>query len=469
LKKHRLNKYLFLTLIAALFFLCSCAHYQKNLPLTDIHQNKPYTFDAFNPEHLGDADETFVILTFSGGGTRAAAFSYGVLEEVKNTRLPGSNKTLLDEADIISTVSGGSFTGAYYALFGPRIFDDFKEKFLYRNIQKELALALLNPANWLRLSSPYFSRIDLAAELYDRTIFEAGTFKSLADRKKRPFLIINATSLYQGSRFEFTGSQFNYIGSDILSYPIARAVAASSAFPFLLSPISLVNYPYPDGYKMTDADKMALKDYWSNKSRYYNALNNTMYADKKGHPYLHLMDGGLADNIGLRAVNDLYLRGSLRKKINSGEIKRLLVVVVNAKNEPQETLDKNESPPGLATVALKTSTVSMDNYSFETVESIKKLFADRIEAQMNLDGCQQKLDEHCKDGYKLPALAGGKMKLYVVDISFDNLSDNDEKNFLKHLPTTFHLEKNEVERLISAGRLLFKDHPEFKAFMDEFK
>ena len=220
---------------------------------------------------------------------------------------------------------------------------------------------------------------------------------------------------------------------------------------------------------MTDADKMALKDYWNNKSRYYNALNNTMYADKKGHPYLHLMDGGLADNIGLRAVNDLYLRGGIRKKINNGEIKRLLVIVVNVKNEPQETLDKDESPPGLATVALKTSTVSMDNYSFETVESIKKLFADRIEAQMNLDGCQQKLDEHCKDGYKLPALAGGKMKLYVVDISFDNLSDNNEKIFLKHLPTTFHREKNEVERSISAGKLLFKGHPEFKAFMDEFK
>ena len=134
-----------------------------------------------------------------------------------------------------------------------------------------------------------------------------------------------------------------------------------------------------------------------------------------------------------------------------------------------ESLDKNESPPGLATVALKTATVSMDNYSFETVESIKRMIADRIEAQMNLDGCQQKLDEHCKDGYKLPPLAGGKMKLYVVDISFDNLQDNDEKNFLKHLPTTFHLEKNEVERLISAGRLLFKNHPEFKAFMDEFK
>jgi len=92
LKKYRLNKYLYPALIITLFFLCSCAHYQKNLPQTDIHQNEPYTFDAFNQPR--DADETFVILTFSGGGTRAAAFSYGVLEEMKNAKnSPSKSKT----------------------------------------------------------------------------------------------------------------------------------------------------------------------------------------------------------------------------------------------------------------------------------------------------------------------------------------------------------------------------------------
>jgi len=467
LRNHRLEKYIFLTLVISLLFFSSCAHYEINQPLKDVNRNFLYSFEHFSQPP--DADETFVILTFSGGGTRAAAFSYGVLEGLKETRLPGTDKTLLDEVDVISTVSGGSFTGAYYALFGPKIFDDFRERFLYRDIQKELVTELLNPITLFRLSSPYYSRIDLAFELYDRTIFESSTVQKLADRGKRPFLIINATNLYTGSRFEFTGDQFNYIGSDILSYPIAGAVAASSAFPFLLSPVSLVNYPYPDNYKMPVADEMALKDYWYNKDRYYNAFNNTMYADKKDHHYLYLMDGGLADNIGLRAIHDLYVRGGIRKKINNDTIKRLLVVVVNAKTEAQQTFDRDESPPGLATVALKTCTVSMDNYSFETVESIKHLFADRIQAQNNVETCQQKLDEHCRDGFKVPELAGGKMKLYVADISFDNLTDNDEKAFLKHLPTSFHLEKDQVERLIKAGRRLLKEDPELKVFMEEFK
>ena len=463
MKRYRLQFILFIFLL----LVSACAHYPVNTALKDIHGNDAYSLDRFGVS--AESDRTFVILAFSGGGTRAAAFAYGVLEEMRKTRLPGAGKTLLDELDVISTVSGGSFTGAYYALFGQRIFDDYKEKFLYRNIQGELVSLLFSPVTLVRLASPHFSRIDLAAELYDRTIFEGASFQALADRGIRPFLIINATNLYTGSRFEFTGDQFRYIGSDILSYPISRAVAASSAFPFLLSPITLVNQPYPEGYAMSEADRMALKDYEYNKGRYYNALNNTLYADKENHPVLHVMDGGLADNIGLRAIQDLYVRGAIRKKMLDGNIERLLVIVVNAKTEPQETFDRNESPPGLATAAMKTATVSMDNYSFETVESIKKLFIDRIQAQMNREGCQKKLDEHCRDGYILPPLAAGSIKLYVADISFDNLADEDEKTFLKHLPTSFHLEKDQVDRLINAGSLLLRQHPEFKLFIDEYR
>ena len=456
-----------LILLIVLFLSCtSCAHYQVNQPLRSMAQNNAYTFTNF--DRNDDSDKTFVILTFSGGGTRAAAFSYGVLEEMKDTPLPGTDKTVLDEVDVISTVSGGSFTGAYYGLFGNRIFEDFKSRFLYRDIQKEIALKLLNPVTLFRLASPYFNRIDLAGEIYDSTIFDSSTFKELTDKGRRPFIIINSTNLYQGARFEFTGDQFDYIGSNILAYPIARAVAASSAFPFLLSPISLVNYPDPADYQLSLKDQMAMKDYWNNRSRYTTALNKVMYSDKEKHPYIHLMDGGLADNTGLRAIEDLFVRGGLREKINNGKIQRLIVIVVNAKNEPPQTFDRNEGAPGLSTVAVKTCTLSMDNYSFETVEAMKGLFSARISAQMEKEACQKLLDEHCQDGYKGPEFAGGNMKLYVVDLSFDNLTDDKEKSFLKHLPTTFHLQKDEVDRLIMAGRRLLREDPVFGEFIREY-
>jgi len=191
--------------VVAAVLLCACAHYPLNQPLATSEQAAPYAFARFTGP--ADADETFVVLTFSGGGTRAAALSYGVLKKMRGIRLPGG-RSLLGEVDVISTVSGGSFTGAYYALFGKRIFDDFEGRFLDRNIECELFLKLANPYNWARLASPWFSRIDLAAELYNDTIFESRTFAALAEKSARPFLIMNATNLYTGARFEFTDRQF---------------------------------------------------------------------------------------------------------------------------------------------------------------------------------------------------------------------------------------------------------------------
>ena len=476
MKRYKIRLYWLLTLTLVVLTVTGCAHYPKNQPLEE--PSTAITYDFRRLDQPPDADETFVVLSFSGGGTRAACLSYGVLKELKNTKLPGTDRTVLEEVDVISTVSGGSFTGAYYALFGDRIFTDFKTKFLKRNIQVELAGKVANPFNWFRLASPYFSRIDLAAELYDQTVFESATFDALARKATRPFLIINATNLYQGARFEFTDPQFRYLGSDIGSYPVSRAVAASSAFPFLLSPISLVNYAKPKGYNISQKDQDALEDYWINKRTYYAVYNNYIYAEPNGHknhPYLHLMDGGLADNIGLRAIYDLLVRSDIRTKINKGKIKRFLAIVVNSKADNPAKIDKKESPPGLMTVGFKTATLSLDNYSFETVEMFKELAAQRIQDQATLKACQQKINQNCSNKFKIPLLVGGDMKLYVTDLTFDNIplkspaSGIKGRNYYNELPTTFYLPGEQVDNLITAGGWLVKENPDFKRFLREYQ
>ena len=68
--------------------------------------------------------ENLVILAFSGGGTRAAAFSYGVLEFLRRTEVAGpkGNKIrLLDAVDVVTGVSGGSFTALAYRLYGDKL------------------------------------------------------------------------------------------------------------------------------------------------------------------------------------------------------------------------------------------------------------------------------------------------------------------------------------------------------------
>jgi NTE family protein len=124
-----------------------------------------------------EENKLFVCMSFSGGGTRAAALAYGVMVALRKTRLEWPRKeSLLDDVDCISAVSGGSFTAAYYGLFGDDLFDHFEQKFLYRNIQRALILKALGPWNWPWLASPYYSRSDLTAELYDDQIFEHKTY-----------------------------------------------------------------------------------------------------------------------------------------------------------------------------------------------------------------------------------------------------------------------------------------------------
>ena len=90
----------------------------------------------------GDYDmENLVVLAFSGGGTRAAAFSYGVLEALRRMDLilPNGRKIrMLDEVDVITGVSGGSFTALAYGLYGDKLFDSYETSFLKRDVQGEL-------------------------------------------------------------------------------------------------------------------------------------------------------------------------------------------------------------------------------------------------------------------------------------------------------------------------------------------
>ncbi len=448
-----------------LFILVAgCAHYPLNVALQSHEPRGGYRFDNLIAGD-GNTDTVLLCLTFSGGGTRAAAFAYGVLQELRDTVVTahGPARRLLQEVDCISSVSGGSFTASYYALFRDRTFQDFEPRFLRRDIQGELAGRMLHPVNWFRLLSPHFSRIDLAAELYGETVFEATRFRDLITRS-RPYIILNATNMALGSRFEFTQDQFDFLGSDLAEYPIARAVAASSAFPVLLNPISLKNHPSPEGFQVPPAVANALGDAGINPRRYLWAKNLAAYQDKTNRPYLHLMDGGLADNIGLRAVTEAYTRGFIRRRLNDGAIKSLAVIVVNARTDPPEAIDRRERPPGVPEVVLKTMTVSMENYSFETVEFMRGLAGDRAQAQRDLAACQRILDGRCPGGERLAAFAA-EVNLHVIEVSFEQLPDPRERDFFLNLPTSFALSTHQVDCLIAAGRRLLRESAGYQALL----
>src|SRR5216110_2142321 len=192
-----------LLMLALLLLLGGCATRPINPPITQADPSTGYRFEVRQAEVKNK--DNLVVLAFSGGGTRAAAFSYGVLEFLRRTQIvgpKGNTGSLLDEVHVITGVSGGSFTALAYGLYGDNLFDDYEQRFLKRNVQGEIIARALNPINWGDLSSTAWGRSELAAQLYDEILFNGATYGDL-DRGDGPYILASATDISSGGRVVF--------------------------------------------------------------------------------------------------------------------------------------------------------------------------------------------------------------------------------------------------------------------------
>jgi NTE family protein len=233
---------------------------------------------------------------------RVSLGTYGVLQELARTsiRWEGIDKRLVEELNIINALSGGSFTAAYYGLYGDRIFQDFEHRFLRKNWESELRSRIFrSPSNWLRLWSPYFGRAHIFSELLDEALFDGHTFGDLVTGHRRPMIFIHASDMVSLSRFEFNQFQFDLICSDLNQLPISVATASSAALPVILSPISITNYAGQCGYHPS----MLLQEAKKTSLGRQRATELRSYLDPKKRPYIHLLDGGLSDNIGRSIIS----------------------------------------------------------------------------------------------------------------------------------------------------------------------
>jgi len=442
-----------------------CAHYPLNSPIKEYRPGAGYR--GKNVEAPETSAKLLLLLTFSGGGTRAAALSYGVLEVLKETEvtIDGARRRLLNEVAGISSVSGGSFTAGYYGLFGDRIFQDFENKFLKKNIQGALiARTLLNPVNWFRLSSSTFDRSDLAAEYYDKQIFEGGTFGELATRGG-PIIVINATEMTYGTRIGFTQDWFDVFCSDLSKFPVARACAASSAVPMLMSPITLRNYAGTCGYKISEEVAELLKGRAGSARQFYLANNIEPLLDSQEKPYIHLVDGGVTDNLGLRAILDrVILTGSFWESIQGTpleKVKKVVFIVVNAENQQDTKWDKLGIPPPIGAMLSSYSSIAIEQYNKETIALLRdsmKSWADEVRTQ------------RCKGG-KITREPGscGDIKIYLIEVDFNSLKDHKERMYFKKLPTSFKLTSDQVNKLRGVAHRIMAESPEFQRLLHDLK
>ncbi|MCX7109894.1 MAG: patatin-like phospholipase family protein [Proteobacteria bacterium] len=356
------NRVGWLWLIPLLFLQgCSAIYKPQNQGITAIDNAKGY---RLVDSRSGDYGDHLIFLAFSGGGTRAAALSYGVLQELRDTQLDARNHRvrLLDEVDSISSVSGGSFTAAYYGLFGDKTFSDYENVFLRQSIQGTLIRKLFNPAYWWRSLFTGFDRTEMAIEYYNSHIFEGKTFADF-QLNHGPHIEINATDLGSANRFAFIQVYFDLICSDLSALSVARAVTASSAVPVAFPTVVLKNYTGDCDVNQSNLVRFLDKQDAKNPSIRDLKEQVNSYTNRKAHPYIHLVDGGVADNLGLRALTDrIETIGSGFLFSNLSQIpKDVLVISVNAQVTPEPVV--NGRQVWLKTLNGKVSTVQFRIFS----------------------------------------------------------------------------------------------------------
>jgi len=440
-----------------------------NPPIAKVDPDNGYRVNRLlkrTHEGVTNDPQTIFLLTFSGGGTRAAAFSYGVLEELRRTDVvvQGVQRNLLAEVDAIAGVSGGSFTALAYALYGDRLFTEYEPRFLKRDVQGTLTRRALNPLNWFHLGSGLYGRSELAADYYDEILFNGATFADLV-KQPTPVTAVTGTDLSTGARFPFSQDHFDLLCSDLGTVRLARAAATSSAVPAVLSPVTYYNYGGNCGATMPawvhDVTKPGGPERPAGRAllRYRDIQS---FEDSRNRPYLHVVDGGVSDNLGLRglleALEELEASPNFQREVGLSSIQRIVVVVVNSRSAPATDWDRRARAPGILSQLLQSSSVPIDHFSYESVELLKDIaqrWADKRElevAELRLSGKTRAQAEA-----SVP-----KLRFDAIDVSFDAIEDPKERRYFMDLPTSFVLSEDEVDRLRTLGGRLLRESPAYR-------
>lgn len=427
-----------------------------------INEPLPPGVQSIPEREFEHAPSILVAVTLSGGGARAAAFGFGVLTEMQATRFDwnGRPTTLLGATEVVSGVSGGSIVAAYFAAHGIDGLPRFEQDFLRQNFQNSLITQTLKPGNLMDLTSPWFGRTHLLARRLD-ALYGGRTFGDITQHPRSPQLLITATDMSLGTGFEFTWEQFALICSDLRKVPLSFAVAASSAVPLLLSPVTLKNYAdqCPQNHTTSRAATLAATgDY---RARLYRA-HELSYLDAQRRPYIHLVDGGLADNLGVQRLIDRALAsGGLSETLSEsgippGSIRKLVLITVNAERDPSENIDMSDQVPNMAQV--------MDSLLFGTGARATR------ETQEFLRDITQQWRKSLASGTASTKDAfAPDAEIYVIPVNLRDAPDLIARRRLLQVPTAFSIAPDEVTDLIEAGGSVLRHAPEYRALMQSLQ
>ncbi len=395
-------------------------------------------------------DDLLIGISFSGGGTRAAAFALGALQEMERTRVGGPNSSaLIDRLDFVSGVSGGAVTAAYFGLKKRAALADFRERFLLRNAEE----AITTDVSIMNLSKALSGGINDADKLprwLDANLFDGATFAAFR-AQRRPRIWINASDIYNRTPFVFGATAFRAICSDLNSYRISDAVAASAAVPVLFTPVVLKTFSgeckskLPEWIVRARANKSAppmLRAFADAIARYNDGAM----------PYIKLLDGGLVDNYGLSGFTIARLSSDTPygplSEAQAVKLRRAMFIVVDAGRGPSGDWVRSVDGPGGVDLVMAASDTAVDasvRASFTAFDrTMSEWQTDLIRWRCGLSAAQRKkfgapANWNCRD-----------VKFFVGRVGFDQFDDARAAQ-LQAIPTRFQLPQEQVDALIAAG------------------
>jgi NTE family protein len=189
------------------------------------------------------------------------------------------------------------------------------------------------------------------------------------------------------------------------------------------------------------------------------------FLDSKKKPYLHLVDGGVADNLGLRAVLErVTLMGDPWRTLRYAKMEnvhKVVFVVVNAETSIDEKWDRWEKIPPFGAMLDSYSSIAIERYNMETVALLSESFA-RWAAEIRQGRCGS-------NPISTAPGACGDIEFYLIQVRFDALNDEAERDLLKRLPTSFVLEPEQVDHLRDAARRILRDSKEFQRLLQDLR
>jgi len=442
----------------------ACAHI-GNLPL-----NQP-TDDANAGVTVGRAteaseDDLLVGLAFSGGGTRAAAFSFGVLNEFAKLQVTarGRSISLIDHIDFVTGVSGGSITAAYFGLKKRAALADFRERFLIRNAEEELRTGV-SLVNLARAVEGGVNDDTAFRDWLDAHLFEGAKFSALL-AERRPRIWINATDIYNRTPFVFGKTAFGLICSNLADYPISAAVAASAAVPLAFAPVVIQTFPDRCNASMPDWLRRAQSNPDATPLLRAFALGAERYRDGS-MKYIKLLDGGLVDNFGLSGFT--IARESAQTpygpltEAQAVKLRRILFLVVDSGRGPQgDWAQTLQGPTGIELVMAATDS-ALDagvRSSYAAFETTMQQWRDMlVRWRCGLAPAQAARlrgsagDWNCRD-----------LRTFIGRLAFDQLGPERETR-LNAVPTTLKLPVDTVDELIAAGSEVLRRHKAYREFL----